>query len=69
MQRNVDLNFPQHTGTSTCPVKVAELDWGGDLPDDLPHNPEIILAADCVYFEVSGALHMTLSVVAELCHS
>jgi hypothetical protein len=50
-------------------VKVAELDWGGELPDDLPHNPEIILAADCVYFEVSGALHMTLSVVAELCHS
>jgi hypothetical protein len=56
MQRNVDLNFPQHVGAdetmATCPVKVAELDWGGELPDGMPHEPEIILAADCVYFEV-----------------
>lgn len=56
MQRNVDLNFPQHTGAEDnvgpCPVKVAELDWGGELPDGIPHEPEIILAADCVYFEV-----------------
>lgn len=62
MQRNVDLNFPQHdssqevvNGTTTCPVKVAELDWGGELPEDIPHEPEIILAADCVYFEVRGS--------------
>lgn len=59
MQRNVDLNFHQHVGseanpaTSACPVQVAELDWGGELPSGIPHEPDLILAADCVYFEVS----------------
>ncbi|KAJ9103941.1 hypothetical protein QFC21_002404 [Naganishia friedmannii] len=59
MQRNVDSNFYQHIGleandgTSACPVQVAELDWGGELPSGIPHEPDLILAADCVYFEVS----------------
>lgn len=61
MQRNVDLNFPQHKGTATGPLKIAELDWGGELPEDLPHNPEIILAADCVYFEVGISLSHSLA--------
>ena len=56
MQRNVDLNFPQYAGAEnsrdSCPVQVAELNWGGELPDGVPHEPETILAADCVYFEV-----------------
>ncbi|RDB23258.1 Protein-lysine N-methyltransferase EFM6 [Hypsizygus marmoreus] len=32
-------------------VHVAELNWGTPLPPTLPPTPDIILAADCVYFE------------------
>ncbi|KAF8631165.1 hypothetical protein AX15_002504 [Amanita polypyramis BW_CC] len=44
MRKNVEMN---HLESS---VTVAEVNWGTDLPPDIPH-PDIILAADCVYFE------------------
>ncbi|PFH52611.1 hypothetical protein AMATHDRAFT_139772 [Amanita thiersii Skay4041] len=44
MRRNVAMN-----GLGPC-VTVAELNWGTDIPPDIP-RPDIILAADCVYFE------------------
>lgn len=44
MQENVILNNLQ-----TC-VTVAELNWGEKLPLNIP-PPDVILAADCVYYE------------------
>ncbi|KAG0699849.1 putative methyltransferase-domain-containing protein [Suillus ampliporus] len=44
MHQNVALNNLQ-----SC-VSVCELNWGETLPSEIPH-PELILAADCVYFE------------------
>ncbi|RXW25767.1 hypothetical protein EST38_g50 [Candolleomyces aberdarensis] len=44
MQKNVALN---KLGSN---VVVAELDWGSPIPAAIP-KPDIILAADCVYFE------------------
>ncbi|KAJ2933485.1 hypothetical protein H1R20_g3624, partial [Candolleomyces eurysporus] len=44
MQKNVALN---KLGSN---VVVAELDWGSPIPTSIP-KPDIILAADCVYFE------------------
>ncbi|KAG6919270.1 hypothetical protein DXG01_007402, partial [Tephrocybe rancida] len=44
MRRNVQLNDLGST------VDVAELDWGIPLPSTLP-VPDLVLAADCVYFE------------------
>lgn len=70
MQRNVDLNFHQEVsseadnGISACPVQVAELDWGGELPPGVPHEPDLILAADCVYFEVNGLICLVISLQA-----
>ncbi|KAG6833836.1 hypothetical protein H0H87_011770 [Tephrocybe sp. NHM501043] len=49
MRRNVLLNNLNAT------VAVAELDWGGPLPTSLP-VPDLILAADCVYFEPAFSL-------------
>jgi len=46
MKRNVEYN-----GVSKN-VHVAELDWGGEITE-VPTDIDIILAADCVYFEVS----------------
>ncbi|KAJ7688430.1 putative methyltransferase-domain-containing protein [Mycena rosella] len=34
---------------------VAELNWGEPIPADIP-QPDVILAADCVYFEPAFAL-------------
>ncbi|KAF9495732.1 S-adenosyl-L-methionine-dependent methyltransferase [Pleurotus eryngii] len=44
MRRNVILNDLSQE------VTVAELDWGLPIPESIP-KPDIILAADCVYFE------------------
>ncbi|KDR83445.1 hypothetical protein GALMADRAFT_235593 [Galerina marginata CBS 339.88] len=44
MKRNVALNNLQGR------VAVTELNWGSPIPADIPH-PDVILAADCVYFE------------------
>jgi len=43
MERNIALN------SLSC-VSAAELDWSKPLPEHLP-RPDIVLAADCVYFE------------------
>lgn len=44
MQRNVALNKVDKN------VTVAELNWGESIPSSIP-KPDVILAADCVYFE------------------
>jgi hypothetical protein len=51
MHQNVLLNFPLSIYPSHN-VQVAELDWGKLIPFGLDEKPDIILAADCVYFEV-----------------
>ncbi|OCK80892.1 hypothetical protein K432DRAFT_327426 [Lepidopterella palustris CBS 459.81] len=45
MEQNIVLNNLQGK------VKAAIYDWGEPVPAKLPSQPEIILAADCVYFE------------------
>lgn len=44
MQRNVQMNG------LTDNVYVAKLDWGVPAPPSIP-KPDVILAADCVYYE------------------
>ncbi|KAF8269714.1 putative methyltransferase-domain-containing protein [Lactarius quietus] len=44
MERNIALNGLESS------VTAAELDWSKPLPEHLP-RPDVILAADCVYFE------------------
>ncbi|KAI0698884.1 putative methyltransferase-domain-containing protein [Cytidiella melzeri] len=44
MARNVELNDLENR------VKVLELNWGEPLPEDIPRL-DLVLAADCVYFE------------------
>ncbi|KAI0079721.1 S-adenosyl-L-methionine-dependent methyltransferase [Panus rudis PR-1116 ss-1] len=59
MRRNVDMNNLGHS------VKVMELNWGDPLPQDLPPF-DLILAADCVYFEPAFPLLVkTLSDLAD----
>ncbi|RDW59396.1 Protein-lysine N-methyltransferase EFM6 [Aspergillus mulundensis] len=45
MEANIALNDLANK------VKAAVLDWGTSISDDIPRHPDIILAADCVYFE------------------
>jgi hypothetical protein len=45
MEKNIDLNELQDT------VKATVYDWGSPPPASIPLEPDIILAADCVYFE------------------
>ena len=45
MRRNVVLNGLQEK------VKAEVLDWGRAIPATVPRTPDVILAADCVYFE------------------
>lgn len=45
MRENILLN-----GLSSK-VEAAVLDWGEHIPEFIPSLPDIILAADCVYFE------------------
>ncbi|KAK3670483.1 Protein-lysine N-methyltransferase efm6 [Recurvomyces mirabilis] len=45
MQRNIQLNSLQTA------VRAAVYEWGGARPADVPAHPDIVLAADCVYFE------------------
>lgn len=59
MRKNVRMNKLEGQ------VKVAELNWGSLLPRDLP-RPDLILAADCVYFEPAFPLLVhTLSDLAD----
>ncbi|KZT13149.1 uncharacterized protein LAESUDRAFT_767687 [Laetiporus sulphureus 93-53] len=57
MTSNVALN-----GLSSR-VRIAELNWGTPLPADLP-APDLVLAADCVYFE--PAFPLLVGTLAEL---
>ncbi|EMD97817.1 hypothetical protein COCC4DRAFT_173875 [Bipolaris maydis ATCC 48331] len=45
MERNIALNGLESR------VKASVYDWGEPTPSQLPSHPDIILAADCVYFE------------------
>lgn len=45
MERNIALN------NLSSSVSAAIYDWGSPTPADVPQHPDIILAADCVYFE------------------
>ncbi|CAD0108543.1 unnamed protein product [Aureobasidium uvarum] len=45
MQRNIALNNLQDQ------VKASIYDWGEPAPEGIPQHPDIILAAECVYFE------------------
>jgi hypothetical protein len=45
MKRNTSLNNLDHV------VQASIYDWGEDPPVALPRHPDVILAADCVYFE------------------
>jgi predicted nicotinamide N-methyase len=46
MTRNVQMNDIEGDK-----ITVAELNWGSPLPTSIPSKPDIIIAADCVYFE------------------
>jgi len=45
MQENIALNNLEGK------VEAAVYDWGEPVPPNLPAHPDIVLAADCVYFE------------------
>ncbi|EPQ59520.1 hypothetical protein GLOTRDRAFT_55609, partial [Gloeophyllum trabeum ATCC 11539] len=45
MKTNININ------KLACCVEAAELNWGEPIPDSIPWPPDLILAADCVYFE------------------
>jgi len=49
MKRNVE-----HNNVSSN-VHVAELDWGAEIDAGLLADIDLVLAADCVYFEVSAS--------------
>lgn len=41
-----------------CPVYPSVLSWGTTVPSSLPSKPDVVLAADCVYFEPAFPLLM-----------
>ncbi|KAJ6122542.1 hypothetical protein N7512_005007 [Penicillium capsulatum] len=45
MKDNIQLNHLNST------VTASVLNWGEDIPSQIPTRPNVILAADCVYFE------------------
>lgn len=45
MQKNIALNDLQDH------VAASIYDWGQERPSSVPESPDIVLAADCVYFE------------------
>ncbi|KAL8948669.1 MAG: hypothetical protein Q9222_005166 [Ikaeria aurantiellina] len=45
LEHNIGLN------PSRTPTLAHVLEWGCSVPKAIPQNPEILLAADCVYFE------------------
>lgn len=53
MEDNIKLNQLQSTVTASI------LNWGEPIPDHLPSKPDVILAADCVYFEPAFPLLIT----------
>jgi hypothetical protein len=65
MERNAELNIPTTSldgggvdeatsGPGQSNLHVAELSWGEPISETIPvEKSSLILAADCVYFEVS----------------
>lgn len=45
MERNIGLNALDDR------VSATVYDWGSPAPSQIPQHPDIVLAADCVYFE------------------
>ncbi|WWC72379.1 uncharacterized protein I206_106341 [Kwoniella pini CBS 10737] len=51
MEVNAELNLPTST-TQRRNVHIAEYNWGEQVPSTIPiENIDVVLAADCVYFE------------------
>ncbi|KAI1773567.1 putative methyltransferase-domain-containing protein [Hypoxylon cercidicola] len=65
MEHNIGLNHLEGK------VKAAILNWGEPLPQEIiAFKPDVILAADCVYFEPAFPLLLTtLSDLLKLCPS
>lgn len=53
MKDNIHLN-QLHSN-----VEASVLNWGDPIPDHIPPKPDVILAADCVYFEPAFPLLIT----------
>ena len=53
MNENIALNFLSDR------VKTTVYDWGAPVPSSLPRPVDILLAADCVYFEPAFPLLQT----------
>ena len=53
MRHNIALNNLQET------VRAEVLDWGDPVPPTVPSTSDVILAADCVYFEPAFPLLQT----------
>lgn len=45
MNTNIQLNNLHNK------VQASVYDWGEPVPNGLPRHPDLLLAADCVYFE------------------
>lgn len=58
MQQNIALNGLEGR------VEASVYDWGSARPANLPAHPDIVLAADCVYFE--PAFPLLLQTMREL---
>lgn len=52
MDKNIKLN-------DLSSVTAAVYDWGEPAPSSVPANPDVVLAADCVYFEPAFPLLQT----------
>lgn len=48
---NITLNFPSKSLSSA--TQPALFPWGESIPPSIPKHPDVIVAADCVYFEPS----------------
>lgn len=53
MKSNIQLNNLGANATA------AILNWGEPIPSQIPSKPDVILAADCVYFEPAFPLLIT----------
>ncbi|QRV76637.1 phospholipase [Ceratobasidium sp. AG-Ba] len=58
MEANIELNHLEDR------VRASVLDWGDELPSDLPDTVSLILAADCVYAE--PAFPLLVSTLSDL---
>lgn len=49
-RHNVRLNGLEES------VRIQELCWGKPLPGDVPHKPDLLLLADCIYVSLCSLL-------------